>query len=454
MAPPAPAVQKPAAPPVLEPESSLEASLRALAAAFPSGLPNVSLPSSGFVPAPEFEPAAPSVASFDDAPSVAPAPQNTPGPDDQQDEPLPDDQPLAVSAEQAIEDEERTRRSAEIVRELLDLMAASGGSVQPQERALAADTLLRMLERIPDRSKVELAERVSIMEDPPAMIVSQLVLDENLEIAGPLIERGTVVSDQDLLAVIETCNIDKCIMVARRRHVPQGVANALIDTQEPNVLLALARNGDVTLAPDVLQRLTDLARTQAALQAPLVTRTDMTPQIAFDLFWALPTELRRYVFSRFLTDSGMLERILRVTMAAEGDDDSVWDGQSFPPDDQIAEAAALVEHGRMKEAMTLLARLARVTESSAHRIVADPSGEPLTIIFKAIGISRADFAETVERWRLSSAAMLRDDRDTDELTTLFDLLSYNKARVVLTYWDWLSRKTRTNAGIGGVENAA
>lgn len=410
----------------------------------------------GLTPAPEFEPAAPSVTSFDNQPLPVPAAPRPLASDIDTEEPLPVDLDYAPQPgpEQDAGDEEKARRSAEIVRELLDLMAASGASVQPQERALAADTLLRMLERIPERSKIELAERVSIMEDPPAMIVSQLVLNENLHIAGPLIERGTVVSDHDLMAVIETCDIEKCTMVARRRIVPQGVANALIDLQDPNVLLALARNGDVTLSPDVLQRLTDLARSQPALQAPLVTRTDMTPQIAFDLFWSLPTELRRYVFSRFLTDSGMLERILRVTMAAEGDDDSVWDSQSFPPDAQIEQAASLVEHGRLKEAMTLISQLARVTESSAHRIVADPSGEPLTIIFKAIGISRADFAAAVERWRVSPAAQLREDRDTSELTTLFDLLSYNKARVVLTYWDWLSRKTRTSGGDGTSPNGA
>ncbi len=403
----------------------------------------MSEPGSGLAPAPEFEPAAPSVTSFENLPARAPeAPVPAPS---VVHHPEPEPAQPDLSNPTSEESEEKTRRSAEIVRELLDLMAASGGSVQPQERALAADTLLRMLERIPERSKVELAERVSIMEDPPSMIVSQLVLDDNLSIAGPLIERGTVVSDQDLLAVIETCNVDKCTMVARRRHVPQGVANALIDLKDSSVLLALARNGEVTLSPDVLQRLTDLARAQSGLQAPLVTRTDMTPQIAFNLFWALPTELRRYVFSRFLTDSGMLERILRVTMAAEGDDDSVWDGQSFPPDDQIAMAASLVERGQMKEATTLLSQLARVSESSAHRIITDPSGEPLTIVFKAIGISRAEFAATVESWRSSPAAMLREDRDTEELTTLFDQLSYNKARVVLTYWDWLSRKTRSSA---------
>ncbi|MEM8688358.1 MAG: DUF2336 domain-containing protein, partial [Pseudomonadota bacterium] len=351
-----------------------------------------------------------------------------------------------VDATAGLLDEEKAQRSAEIVRELLDLMAAPSGNVQPQERALAADTLHRMLTKIPESSKLELAERIAIMDDPPAMIVSRLVLDKNLDVAGLLIEKGSVVSDQDLYTLVDSNDIEKCILIARRRLVSPGVANALVDKNEPRILLALVRNPEASLSPSILQRLTELARNQPDLQAPLVTRPDMTPQVAFDLFWSLPTELRRYVFSRFLTDSGMLERILRVTIAAEEGDlgEDVWSGQNFPPDEHTAEAASLIEQGKIDEATKLLAQLGRVSESNANRIIVDPSGEPLTIIFKALGISRAEFADTLERWRASPAAILRADRDIDELKTLFDVLSYNKARVVLTYWDWLARKSGTS----------
>ena len=287
------------------------------------------------------------------------------------------------------------------------------------------------------------------------VVFSRLVLDKNLDVAGLLIEKGSVVSDQDLYTLVDSNDIEKCILIARRRLVSPGVANALVDKNEPRILLALVRNPEASLSPSILQRLTDLARTQPDLQAPLVTRPDMTPQVAFDLFWALPTELRRYVFSRFLTDSGMLERILRVTIAAEEGDlgDEVWSGQNFPPDEQTAEAASLIEQGKAEEATKLLSKLGRVSESSAKRIITDPSGEPLTIIFKALGISRAEFADTLARWCASPAAVLRADRDIEELKTLFDVLSYNKARVVLTYWDWLARKSGAATDDGAATSA-
>jgi hypothetical protein len=167
----------------------------------------------------------------------------------------------------------------------------------------------------------------------------------------------------------------------------------------------------------------------------------MTPPVAFDLFWFLPTELRRYIFSRFLTDSMTLEKILRVAINADSTDADAhrWDATVFPDKARVDQIVGQVEQGLIPNATRLLAGCASISEQNARRIIADPGGEPLSIAFKAMGVSRARFSDAVERWRVSPSAMLRHDRNIVELQNLFDSLSFNKARVVLTYWDWLAR---------------
>jgi hypothetical protein len=41
----------------------------------------------------------------------------------------------------------------------------------------------------------------------------------------------------------------------------------------------------------------------------------------------------------------------------------------------------------------------------------------------------------------SSAGILDSTRDPEELQSLFDSLSFNKARILLTYWDWATLQT-------------
>ncbi|MGI9372938.1 MAG: DUF2336 domain-containing protein [Hyphomicrobiales bacterium] len=334
---------------------------------------------------------------------------------------------------------EAKRQNLNMVRDLLDVMALPDGVVQPQERALAGDTLLRKLPAMPESSRCELSERVSMMENPPALIVSRLVADPNLEVAGPMIENAAFVSDKDLLEIIHAGDVNKCRMIARRRLLSPALASALVDCEEPSVLLGLVRNPEAALPPELLSRLAGLAQNQATLQAPLATRADMTPNIAFDLFWVLPGELRRFVFSRFLTDSKMLEKVLKIAIGVDDDgaENDGWDTNSFPEEQSILQFVSLTEQGMEMNAKKQIAELAHIHELNAERILDDAGGEPLTVVLKAMGLSRAKFNEVMKRLGETSGTGLSPSRDLEELRALFDSLSFNKARVVLTYWDWM-----------------
>jgi hypothetical protein len=58
------------------------------------------------------------------------------------------------------------------------------------------------------------------------------------------------------------------------------------------------------------------------------------------------------------------------------------------------------------------------------------------VALKALGLSRTRFAEVIERFGQCPDPLIRSDRSVSELQNIFDSLSFNKARVLLTYWDW------------------
>ena len=161
------------------------------------------------------------------------------------------------------------------------------------------------------------------MENPPPLLIGRLQRDPRDEVAGPLLERTSIVTDQDLLSVIAEGDHRKQRLIARRRVISPALADALIATGEPTVLMALVRNQGAALSQDAFSRLCALAREHSALQAPLATRSDTPAPIAFELFWIAPPDLRRLVLSRFLTDSETLNRILKITMAVDADDPGV-----------------------------------------------------------------------------------------------------------------------------------
>jgi hypothetical protein len=50
-------------------------------------------------------------------------------------------------------------------------------------------------------------------------------------------------------------------------------------------------------------------------------------------------------------------------------------------------------------------------------------------------------AVTIGRLKQSDCGLIREDRPTDDLQSIFDTLSFNKARILLTYWDWYAQKS-------------
>ena len=326
--------------------------------------------------------------------------------------------------------------SGELALSLLDMMSGGAASGLPQERALAADTLLRMIHRVPVKQLIRVVERVAIMEAPPSLLVAKLIRDPRAEVVAPLLERCMHITDQDLMTAASEGDATKRRMIARRRILSPVLADYLIAIGDPSTILTLIRNPGATFSHEAFFRLADCASQHHALLAPLTTRADLPAPVAFELFWFVPTELRRFIFSRFLTDSETLSKILKITLGAQEGGET-----KFPAREMLESVVDGAAEGKVDAAAQILADIGGVCQETALRILADPHGEPVTVILKALGYPRGKFAEAMERFRHPECQLLRTDRNIAELESLFDTLSFNKARILLTYWDWFVQKS-------------
>lgn len=325
--------------------------------------------------------------------------------------------------------------AGETTLKLLDMILGGTGTL-PQERALAADTLIPLLPRIPARALKAVVERVAIMERPPPLLVAKLLRDPRPEILAPLLERCSQISDQELIRAAGPEETAKLRMIASRRIVSSVLADHLVASGARPVLLALLRNPGADLSAEGFERLAEAAARWPELLAPLATRPDLPPAVAFELFWSAPAELRRHLMSRFLTDSGALARILAIALGPRHS--RLHRGMATRGevlDAAIGEAAAF----RLPEAARRFAMLAGIAEETALRALSDRGGEPLVAMLKASGVSRARFASALAEI-MDAGGVIDATRSLEELQIIFDGLSYTKARMLLTYWDWFMRK--------------
>jgi Uncharacterised protein conserved in bacteria (DUF2336) len=333
---------------------------------------------------------------------------------------------------------EQEQEAAELARSLLDMMAAGNSAGLPQERALAADTLLRMLPRLPLKSTIMLSERVRLMDAPPPLLMAKLIADPNIAVSGPLLEDSNHISDEDLNMVILDNDYAKIRLIARRRKLSRAITSELIKTGDDSVLLTLVRNLGAEITQDSFLALSEHAKEYPELLAPLCTRPDLPVPFAFELFWLAPVQLRRYLLNRFLTDSENLTKILKIARVTDGDEPEAPLALDI---EKISGAFDLLSAGETEAAAFALSAMANINTATTERILADTQGEPMAALLKVIGVSRSDIAEAFEILQTTSPALIDPTRVIEELQSTFDSLSFNKARILLTYWDWATLKT-------------
>jgi uncharacterized protein (DUF2336 family) len=376
----------------------------------------------------------------DEAISADGAPRN-PSPEPK---PAPDSRRRAAILRQARE--APSEEAGEMARSLLEIMSLPANTTQPQERALAADTLLHLVHRLPIKSLVAVAERLSMMESPPPLILAHLIHDQRIEVAGPLLEKCSAIDDHDLIEVIADGHQQSNRMIARRRSLTAVLCDALIATGDTSVILTLVRNPGAMISHEAFYRLNELANVHHSLQAPLATRSDLPAPVAFELFWVLPVELRRYVISRFLTDSSTLDKILKLTMRMDSEQQETAPAR-FPSPEDIDRLLEFLLAGNRSEAERLMSSLLGLHAATAARILSDPDGEPLTVALKAMGATRSRFEAVFSALHAIDQNTLRPSRSAAELQSFFESMSFNKARVLVTYWDWAMARTGPYAAL-------
>ncbi len=345
---------------------------------------------------------------------------------------------VKVAVEAALPPVAEGQDIGELARSLLDMMAAGNASGLPQERALAADTLLRLVPKLELKPLIMLAERLAMMDAPPHMLVAKLIRDPRVEVSGPLLEDCPQISDRDIESVVAESEPDKLRMIARRRNLSRAISDVLIKSGEPSVVLTLVRNMEAEISHEGFQSLLLLAENHEELLAPMATRHDFTAQYAFELFWLAPAQLRRFILSRFLTDSETLTKILKITMATKLDEE----GEPEPLNQHVLlEGLERAARGHVDVAAEELSGTMQLSTATIQKILSDLQGDALVILLKAAGYPRSAVAGLLKRMQDADMPLVARDRDVNDLQTLFETLSFNKARILLTYWDWAQSKT-------------
>ncbi|MHB8284325.1 MAG: DUF2336 domain-containing protein [Caulobacteraceae bacterium] len=201
----------------------------------------------------------------------------------------------------------------------------------PRLRALLNDVFMSLIGDAERDIRLRLAEKIAGEPWAPHALILTLVNDE-IEIARPVIAQSVVLLDDDLIQLLSHATIDHQIEVARRPALSAAVVRAVIDQGEADVLAALAANAQAEISLAAMTRLVRFSKRMAALRAPLARHPGLTSDLAGLLYGWVGESLRAGLLQRYSVAGSVLEGALAQTVqevhAGSGWDASDPDGRS------------------------------------------------------------------------------------------------------------------------------
>ncbi|WP_142849093.1 DUF2336 domain-containing protein [Telmatospirillum sp. J64-1] len=170
---------------------------------------------------------------------------------------------------------------------------------------LARDQLVRVREI--------LAEALKDVADVPPETIRRLAHDTEITVAGPVLENSPVLTDEDLLEIINGSPIQGALRaISRRRGVHPAVCDAIAATEDREAVATLLGNPSAQIREETLDHLIERSREVEQWQDPLVRRPRLSRHAAARLAQFVADHLIEVLKTREDFDAATLDAVAQA----------------------------------------------------------------------------------------------------------------------------------------------
>ena len=337
-------------------------------------------------------------------------------------------------------------QAREFVLGRLTEMLVGPSQVLSDEDKDAVDAVLLDLVNFVDLSmRCTLSEVLADRPGMPSGIMRYLAHDE-IDVAGPVLRNSPCLSEQDLMSVIDVCGREHRRSIVERPDISEAVSDAVLAKNEPDVVLAMLKNPGAHLSALATQRLVKMSERIEALRKPLLGRAELTTTMAHQMFWWVSAALRLEIMGKFKVDPEILDQLLveATSKAVKQADEiavvqlalqQVASGLTLSVEEFLAD----LKSGETADLEAAFARLAKISQPTAKRIIEDEGGQPLAVACKAMRLDRQQFTRLFLLVDNHAFGKTRPSALLATVSDVYDKIPENDALQLLRYWDAQNR---------------
>ena len=338
-------------------------------------------------------------------------------------------------------------KSAESRKQLVsiigDLFFDNHAVLTDSERVIMSDILRQLIHDVELTVRKHLAIRLSDEPMAPHELVVALANDD-AEVAHPILLSSTVLRDPDLIEIIRHRTLEHQLAVAMRREVSADVCDALVATEDVNVITRMLDNPNAQIAQATMEYLVEQSQRVDSFQNPLVHRSDLPPQLAERMYWWVTAALREHIVQNFDIDPGELDSTMEDVVRSAGAElaekrksatDKLADNllKANGPDHEML--ARLLRQGEISLFEAVLGQMTNLRENLVRRLIYEPGGEGLAIACRALNVEKAVFGSIfVLSRKARPGTHLVADGETTRALQFYEDIDPQAAALILDRW--------------------
>jgi len=339
-----------------------------------------------------------------------------------------------------------------LLRVLTDLFIADVESNAARYGEAYSEIVCKMLDDVAADVRAELSERIAPMAHFPDKVVQRLAHDEETSVSAPVLEHSPVLTEADLLGIIEMMTPDRTLAISKRKQLGKKITDVLIANGDEAVVRSVTANPGAAFSERTMRKVAERAKHDPELCGSLVDRADISQAVMVQLTPFLSEEIKARLEAFDEKDSGsLLDSLSQVTGESDKGEPSRKNRiEAFAAIEQVKSgqasmdetAARIAAVGHASVLFLFIAEMGQIAEKSVSGAFAAKNGTPFAVMCKGLRLSKQTFS-AIAQLRAKRVGM--SDADTSRYVEAFTRLNAGEAEKTLKM---LQEKDKDNAGAG------
>ena len=306
--------------------------------------------------------------------------------------------------------------------------------------ALFDGVFTRLIEEIETKARAELAHRLAPVSNAPLEAVRRLANDDDIAVAGPVLEQSPRLPESDLVDIAKTKSQAHLLAISGRTGIAESVTDELIRRGDRHVVRSVADNRDARLSERGFTTLVNQAEEDGILAEKVGMRPDIPPRLFRELLLKATEIVQQRLIAAAKPETQaeirrVLAKVSHEVGSAKSRDYAAAERtvQALHQQGKLNEAALVkfANTGKYEEMIAALSRLCVVPIDVVDRLMGGDRPDPILILCKSVG------------WEWSTAKTLILARPgspgassigLDSAFTNFERLSPATAQRVMRFW--------------------